>query len=117
MLPSGQPDPRYRNPKYEEPLAGAEPFDEAMQCWACTLQGEPILETAPRLLHEALACGFDGCVMLHGIMDAQGNAAEHWTVEEDCFHCEYEQSVPVFGCWVRGLTQVCVQMAGPSTTG
>ena len=86
MLPSGQPDPRYRNPKYEEPLAGAEPFDEAMQCWACTLQGEPILETAPPLLHEALACGFDGCVMMHGIMDAQGNAAEHWTVEEDCFH-------------------------------
>ena len=86
MLPSGQPDPRYRNPKYEEPLVGAEPFDEAMQCWACTLAGEPILETAPPLLHEALACGFDGCVMLHGIMDAQGNAAEHWAVEEDCFH-------------------------------
>jgi hypothetical protein len=29
------PDPRYRNPRYEQPLPGAEPFDEAMQWVAC----------------------------------------------------------------------------------
>ena len=33
QLPDGSgPDPRYRKPRYEEPLHGAEPFDEAMQC-------------------------------------------------------------------------------------
>jgi hypothetical protein len=38
------------------------------RCWACTLDSHAILETAPPLLHEALACGFDGCVMMHGLM-------------------------------------------------
>lgn len=79
------PDPRYRNPRYETPLAGAEPFDEAMQCWACSLDSNHILETAPPLLAEALACGYDGCVMMHGLM-GEGDASSTWQPEEDCFH-------------------------------
>lgn len=49
-MPDGRPDPRFLNPKYDTPLRGAAPFDEAMVEWASTLASTPLLETAPPLV-------------------------------------------------------------------
>jgi aromatic ring-opening dioxygenase LigB subunit len=67
LLPDGQQDKRYLNPQYPNPSPMAEPFDAAVTKWLGTLQAEALLATAVGVLPEALACGFDGKVLLHGL--------------------------------------------------
>merc|ERR1712124_179351 len=46
----------------------AEPFDNSIGKWARSLEDAPLLQTARRLVPDALSCGYTGLCLLHGLM-------------------------------------------------
>jgi aromatic ring-opening dioxygenase LigB subunit len=67
-LPDGSADQRYVNPKYSDPRPMAAPFDSDIQEWLATLSCDALVSRARDKLPEALSCGFDGKVILHGML-------------------------------------------------
>jgi len=58
--------PRLSNIKSFAPTMESKLFDEAIIKWAKELNTQALLEEAGGLVSKALACGFDGIVILHG---------------------------------------------------
>jgi hypothetical protein len=63
----GMPNSHYLNPSYNEPQPGAVPFDAAVTEWLTTLSAEALHGRATEALPQALSCGFDGKILLHGM--------------------------------------------------
>jgi len=65
------PVPGANMPKSEK----ADPFDEAIENWLKTMKEDYLLKEACSMVPSALSCGFDGLVILHGVMS--GNEKEN----------------------------------------
>lgn len=48
----------------------AQPYDDAVQKWANTLEGSHLLANAVKYVNDAKTCGFVGLVLLHGLLSA-----------------------------------------------
>jgi aromatic ring-opening dioxygenase LigB subunit len=89
-LVDGKPDPKYCNPKYCDGAPQAMAYDRLIGEWAAdpaaankaVSGGHLLLDRAASLLGKAQSCGFDGFVMLHGMLAEATAEAQAVAVEE-----------------------------------
>ncbi|KAJ3038100.1 hypothetical protein HDV00_000983 [Rhizophlyctis rosea] len=61
------------DPKWSLPISdSAAVFDAIVEKWATSLNGNILVVDAGNLVSRAISCGFDGCVVLHGVMKYEG---------------------------------------------